>query len=73
MNTPTNTYWKTKSGERILINNMEDIHVKNCIGVLTRQLGCSNIYTSSDKQRLCDLISMKQLEATLSALSDPNY
>lgn len=72
MNTPNNTYWNTRDGKRILIADMEGIHVESCVKMLTRQLGCTTMYSCSDKQRLCDLIAEKQLQATLLALLDPN-
>lgn len=72
MNTPNNTYWNTRDGRRILVADMEDGHVEHCINMLTRQLGCPTIYSCSNKQRLCDLITEKQLQATLLALLDPN-
>lgn len=72
MNTPDNTYWNTRDGRRILVADMEDEHVINSVKMLTRQLGCSTMYSCSDKQRLCDLIAEKQLQATLLALLDPN-
>lgn len=72
MNTPNNTYWNTRDGRHILIADMEDVHVINCVKMLTKQLGCSTMYSCSHKQRLCDLITEKHLQATLYALTLPN-
>lgn len=72
MQHPNNTYWTTKDGRRILVADMIDDHVVNCVKLLTRQLGESSRYSCSDKVRLCQLIIAKQNYAILDALTDPN-
>ena len=72
MHTPDNTYWLTKDGRKFLVANMDDDHVFNCVKMLTRKLGVNNQYGCSDKQRLCDLISLAKQEIILAALTDPN-
>ena len=74
MHTPENTYWLTRDRRRILVADMEDGHVLNCINMLTKKLGLgvSGRYGCSDKKRLCQLIAFAQQEVILSALTDPN-
>ena len=72
MHTPENTYWLTRDRRRILVADMGDSHVLNCINLLTKKLGVGSKYSCSDKKRLCQLIAFAQQEAILDALTDPN-
>ena len=72
MQTPNNTYWTTKDGRRILVADMTDDHVANCVKLLTRKLGESSRYSCSNRVRLCELIIAAQSYVILAALTDPN-
>jgi len=72
LQTPNNTYWTTKDGRRLLVANMADDHVANCVKLMTRKLGGSSRYSCSDKVRLCQLIIEAQSYVILAALTDPN-
>lgn len=72
VNTPSNTYWHTKDGRRILVANMEESHVNNCVKILCRSLGLRYDPTLSNKEYLCKLITALNLQQTLFALTLPN-
>ena len=39
-------YWKTKTGEKLLIKDMETSHIENCIKMLERKLSSGDVYVA---------------------------
>jgi hypothetical protein len=73
MNTPNNTYWNTRDDRCILIADMEEGYVENCIKMLTKKLKSDKVLLTTNKQLLCDLIVEGNMKAVEAALTDPNY